>query len=306
MHDLIIIGAGPAGLTAGLYAGRFGLSTLIIEKNFVGGQIILSPMIENFPGFPVGIQTDKLIDNMRRQVEDLGIKISMREVEKIEIDKDIKKIFTQDEALQAKSLIIASGAYPKKLGVPGEDRFVGKGVSYCGTCDGPLFKDKEICVVGGGDRALEEAIFLTKYAQKVNLIHRRSEFRGSDILKKEIGCNKKINIVLDSVIDEICGENKVSSVKIKNLKDNKATTLNCDGVFIFVGMHPNTEFLKNILQLDKDGFIITNQEMRTSCEGVFAAGDCRQSPLWQVITACGDGAIAAQGVHQYVMPYNKH
>ncbi|MDD5044494.1 MAG: thioredoxin-disulfide reductase [Candidatus Omnitrophica bacterium] len=303
MYDLIIIGAGPAGLTAGLYAARFGMHTLILEKNFVGGQIILSPTIENFPGFPGGIKTGVLIEKMQKQVEDLGVKISLSEVLKIESGRDARKVFTQDETLEARTVLIASGAYPKKLGVAGEDKFIGRGVSYCGTCDGPLFKDKEICVVGGGDRALEEAIFLTTYAKKVNLIHRREEFRGSDILKKEVGRNKKINIILESVVEEILGEKKVSGVKIKNIKDNRTTQVGCEGVFIFAGIHPNTDFLKSLLQLDKDGFIITDQEMNSSVKGIFAAGDCRHSPLWQVVTACSDGAIAAHSAHRFIAPY---
>ena len=305
VYDLIIIGSGPAGLTAGLYAGRYGLPTLILEKNFIGGQIILSPAIENFPGFPGGIKTDSLIGNIRKQVEDLGIKIEMCEVLRIELDKQKKKIITQEQVFETKSLIIATGAYPKKLGAIGEEKFIARGVSYCGTCDGPLFKDKEICVVGGGDRALEEALYLTTYANKVNLIHRRDEFRGSSILKKEIERNNKINVILDSVIEEINGEDKVSSVKIKNVKNDKQIILKCDGVFIFVGIHPNTELAKSLLHLDKDGFIITDQEMRTSSEGIFAAGDCRKSALWQVITACGDGAIAAYSAHQYAVSYNR-
>ncbi|MCM8763433.1 MAG: FAD-dependent oxidoreductase, partial [Candidatus Omnitrophica bacterium] len=205
MYELIIVGAGPAGLTAGLYAGRYGLSTLILEKAVVGGQIILSEKIENFPGFPAGIETNALIEKMRKQVENVGVKILMQEVVKIEFDNTLKKVFSPEEVFFAKAVIVASGASARNLGVKGEDKFIGRGISYCATCDGPLFKNKEICVVGGGDRALEEAIFLSRYAKKVYIIHRRSEFRGSHILEEEAKRSKKINFVLDSVVEEIMG-----------------------------------------------------------------------------------------------------
>lgn len=303
MHDLIIIGAGPAGLTAGLYAGRFRLNTLLLEKAIVGGQIILSDTIENYPGFPGAVHTHELMDNMRKQCEGLGLNIDMHEIIKLEGGCDKIKVISSDRDFEAKAVIVACGCQQKRLGVPGEERLIGKGVSYCGTCDGPLFKNKEIAVIGGGDRAIEEAIFLAKYASKVNLIHRRGSLRGSKVLEEEAAKSGKINIILDSLADEITGLDKVSGVKIRNLKTNSVSLLDCQGVFIFVGIQPNTNFLKGSLQLDEHGFIITDNDMRTSLSGIFAAGDCRQKALRQVITAASDGAIAAYSAKQYISPY---
>jgi thioredoxin reductase (NADPH) len=195
---------------------------------------------------------------------------------------------------------VASGASPRKLGIKGEDRFTGQGVSYCGTCDGPLFKDKEIVVVGGGDRAIEEAIFLSGYARKVTVVHRRNELRASKILEERLQHNSKINFILDSVIEEIRGKDKVERISIKNVKTDSLSTLSCQGIFIFVGIQPNTGFLKNILEVDEVGFIITDGEMRTSRRGIFACGDCRKKTLYQVITACAEGAVAAHSAHKYI------
>lgn len=303
MYDLIIIGAGPAGLAAGLYAGRYRLDTLIIEKTAVGGQIVLSHTIENYPGFPGGVHTHELMDNMRKQVEDLGINIDIHEITKLEIDSDVKKVYAIDKTFEAKSLIIATGCQPKRLGVLGEERLIGRGVSYCGTCDGPFFKAKEIAVVGGGDRALEEALFLTRYASKVNLIHRKPSLRGSKILEEEAAKSGKINFILNSTLEEIEGKEKVSGVKIKNIADNSLSHLACQGVFVFIGIEPSTNFLKKSLNLDDHGFIITDQNLQTTQRGVFAAGDCRQKNFRQVVTACSDGAIAASQVKNFLKPY---
>lgn len=303
MHDLIIIGAGPAGLAAGLYAGRFRMNTLILEKMAPGGQIILSLSIDNYPGFPGGIPTSELIDKLKAQVDELGIKIEDREVLEIKPDREIHgfKIETSQGNLQTKAIIIASGAVSKRLDVQGEDKFIGRGVSYCGTCDAPLFRDKEVVAVGGGDKAIEEAIHLANFAKRVSIVHRRSEFRASKILEEKARNNPKINFILDSVIEEIVGENKVSSVKIKNVKTNTSVDFPCDGVFIFVGIKPSTSFLKNFLEMDEHGFIIVDLEMRTSHTGVFAAGDCCKKGLYQVITACGEGATAADSAHKYLL-----
>lgn len=305
MYDLIIIGAGPAGLTAGLYAGRFRLNTLILEKMAAGGQILLSSAIENYPGFPGGISTAELVDRFKKQVDELGVKIEAEEVMEVipivKLNTPVYNIKTQNKSYEAKSLIIASGAQPKKLGVPGEDEFIGRGVSYCGTCDGPLFKNKDIAVIGGGDRAIEEALFLAGYAKEVYLIHRRLEMRASKILEEKAAQNPKIKFVLESVIEEIIGENKAEAVKLKNVKTGASKIISCQGVFIFVGIEPNTAFLKEQLRLDEKGFIITDEDLKTSLEGVFACGDCRKKSLYQVVTACSEGATAADSAHKYLM-----
>ncbi|MFA5411249.1 MAG: thioredoxin-disulfide reductase [Candidatus Omnitrophota bacterium] len=304
VYDLIIIGAGPAGLTAGLYAGRFRLQSLILEKMSAGGQIILSSSIENFPGFPGGIATQELVDKFQQQVIEAGVKITQEEVLEISRGAQSDPLFynlkTSANTYAAKTVIFACGAQPKKLGIGGEDKLVGRGVSYCATCDGPLFKDKEVIVIGGGDRAIEEAIFLASYARKVTLIHRRNELRASGILEEKARSIASINLILESVVEEISGLNRVESVKIKNTKSGSLSTLSCQGVFIFVGIQPNTGFLKNFLETDESGFIITDEEMRTSQPGVFACGDCRKKSLYQVVTACAEAAVAASGAHKYL------
>jgi len=301
MYDLIIVGAGPAGLTAALYAARFRMKALIFERLAVGGQIILSPTIENFPGFPGGINTQELIDRMKKQIDDLGIAVSFEEVTKIVSEDNLFTVETEGQSYKSKSVIIASGAQSKRLGVPGEDKFIGRGVSYCGTCDGPLFRDKEVIVVGGGDRAIEEAIFLSSYASKVTLVHRRQGFRASKILEEQARNNPKISFLLDSVMLEIFGSNKVEGVKIKNLRDNSLSSFVCQGVFIFVGISPNTGFVKNCLELDELGFIMTPRSADTSRAGIFACGDCCKKDLYQVINACGEGAQAADSAYKYLL-----
>lgn len=302
MHDLIIIGAGPAGLTAALYAGRFRLNTLVLEKMSPGGQIILSATIENFPGFPKGIATGDLIEKMRAQVDELGLHIEMQEALEIIPQGDTKtfRLKTESETYETRSIIVASGAMPKKMDIPGEDRFIGRGVSYCGTCDGPLFRDKDILIIGAGDRAFEEALFLSGYASKVTIIHRRQGFRASKILEEKIRSNPKISFLLDSVVEEITGTQKVEAVKVKNLKSGITNELKCQGVFVFVGIKPNTNFLKNQLQLDEKGFIITAPDGATSREGIFASGDCCKKSLYQVVNACGEGAVAADSVYKFL------
>ncbi len=300
MHDLIIIGAGPAGLTAALYAGRFKLNTRIFERISCGGQILLSPSIENYPGFPEGVSTFDLINKFKKQVEDLGLEIESRDVSEITPEDKFYNVKTESGVFSTKTVIIASGAVSKRLGVKGEDKFIGKGISYCGTCDGPLFKNKDIVVVGGGDRAIEDAIFLTGYASRVYLVHRRSEFRASGILVDKARVNPKIKFILDSVIEEIAGGEKVELARIKNVKTNVESNLSCQGVFIFVGISPNTEFIKNIVETNETGFIIIDKRMHTSKEGIFACGDCAEKSLYQVINACGDGATAADSAHKYL------
>ncbi|PIS33672.1 MAG: thioredoxin-disulfide reductase [Candidatus Omnitrophica bacterium CG08_land_8_20_14_0_20_41_16] len=301
MHDLIIIGAGPAGLTAALYAGRFKLNTRIFERISCGGQILLSPAIENYPGFPGGISTFDLIDKFKKQVEDLGLEIENQSVLEIIPEGKFYNVKTESGVFKTKTVIVASGAASKRIGVKGEDKFIGKGVSYCGTCDGPLFKNKDIVVVGGGDRAVEDAIFLANYAKRVYLVHRRSEFRASQILVDKAKTTPKIKFILEFVVEEIIGGNKVEQVRIKNVKTSVESNLFCQGVFILAGINPNTEFIKNILEINEAGFIIIDRRMHTSKEGIFACGDCVEKGLYQVISACSDGAAAADSAHKYLL-----
>lgn len=297
-HDLIIIGAGPAGLTAGLYAGRSRLKTLILEKLSVGGRILLTERIENYPGFVDGIITADLIKRIEEQVKKLEVKIKPEEV--LELDCKSMSVKSGSKAYSAHAIIIATGAHPKRLGIIGEEKFTGRGVSYCATCDGAFYKEKSVVIIGGGNSMAEEALFLTRFAKQVNIVHRRSELRASAVLQERLKKNKKINFVLNSVVSEIIGSNKVESVKIKDMTSGEERVLPCAGVFIYVGYAPETQFIKEKLKLDDTGFIITQDDLSTSAEGIFACGDCRKKALYQVITACGDGATAADSAYKFI------
>jgi len=299
-YDVIIIGGGPAGLTASIYASRARIKALLIESFSVVCQAVMTDHIENYPGFPDGVNGFELINKFKKQAEKFGTGFIAAEVKEIKEAKPGWQIITEDKAYNASSIIIASGASPKSLGVPGEDKFRGRGVSYCGTCDGALFKNKEVVVVGGGDTALEEALFLTRFAKKVTLAHRRNALRGTKILQERVFANKKIEIAWDSIVKEIVGVSKVAAVKIKNVKTGVVTDFACDGVFIFVGYTPNTGFLKGVAPLDENGYIIADDNCLTSKLGMFACGDCRKKLLRQVVTAAGDGATAAFACQRYL------
>ncbi|MFA5144396.1 MAG: thioredoxin-disulfide reductase [Candidatus Omnitrophota bacterium] len=298
MHDLIIIGAGPAGLTAALYAGRSRLKTVVLEKMGVGGRILLTETIENYPGFPGGISTQELVNRMEEQARALDVEFETEEA--LELDCRAKTVKAGSKIYTAKSIIIATGARPRKLGVPGEDKLTGRGVSYCATCDGPLYKEKNVIVVGGGNAVAEEAIYLTRFAKRVDIIHRRNDLRASAILQERLKENKKIHFILSSVVTEITGSGKIESVKIKDVNTSEQRSVSCDGMFIYIGYEPETVFIKNKVGLDEAGFIITDQNLATSAEGVFACGDCRRKSLYQVVTACGDGAIASDSAYKYI------
>lgn len=298
-YDLIIIGAGPAGLTAALYAGRSRLKTLILEKIGVGGRILLTEVIENFPGFSGGIETAELINRMQEQVKSLGVDIVTEEV--LGIDCKAKIVKTNAGEYACGVIIIATGAEPRKMGVPGEERLTGRGVSYCATCDGPLYRDKSVVIVGGGNAMAEEALYLTRYAKSVTIIHRRDQLRASPILQEKLRENKKISFALSSVVTEITGSGRVESIKVKDLNSSQEKVITCDGIFIYIGYIPDTAFAKGKLKLDETGFIITGEDMSTSEEGIFACGDCRSKTLYQVITACGDGAVAADSAYKYLV-----
>lgn len=300
-YDVIIIGAGPAGLSAGLYASRAKLNTLLLEKGIVGGQITKTTEIENYPGSDEGITADDLVLKMKEQCLSFGAKISMEEVISVTKDKDIFQIKTNKNEYSAKSCIIASGSIPRPLGIKGEKEYTGMGVSYCATCDGGFFTGLDVVVVGGGDTALKEGIFLTKFAKKVSIIHRRDKFRGARILEDRAKNNDKIEFILNSEVIEIKGEDGlVNAVTIKNNKTNEVYDYKTDGVFMFVGNNPTSNMFKDLVELDEKGYIITNENLETNVKGLFVAGDVRRKNLRQVVTAASDGAICAVGSEEYI------
>lgn len=297
--DVIVLGGGPAGLAAGMYAARAGLNVLILEKAVLGGQIAVTGYIDNCPGCIEGSGTE-LIAYMQNQATKFGAKIAYAEVLEVNLQGNTKTIYTTDGKFLARSVIVATGASPQKLGVPGEEKLRGKGVSHCATCDGPFYKDKVVAVVGGGDAAVEEANYLTRFASKVILIHRRNTLRATKIIQDRAMANPKIEFIWDTVIDEMLGDGKISSVILRNVKTDQRSELQIDGLFIYIGMNPNTEVFEGQLQLTPEGYIVTDERMETSVPGVFAAGDIRHTPLRQVITAAADGAIAATYADRYL------
>ena len=297
MLDVLIIGGGPAGLAAALYAGRAQLKGLLLEKLSPGGQVLVTDFVENYPGFPDGITGFELVDKMAQQAKKFGIEIKNGEVSKIKTDGDgFVVILSNGERIETKTVIVATGATHRNLGVKGERELTGKGVSYCATCDGPFFRDQEVAVVGGGDSAIQEAIFLTKFAKKIYVIHRRDELRAVKILQKRAFSNPKIEFIWDSVVEEILGENQVEGVRIRHVKTETISNLSVQGVFIFIGIEPNTSLVKGLIKLDDRNFIKTDEWMRTSLKGIYAAGDCRSKPLLQIVTAVAEGATAAFAV----------
>ena len=300
-YDLVIIGGGPAGLTAGLYAARARLNVILLEKSVTGGQIIVTDWIENYPGFPEGISGIDLTGRMSEQAKRFGLQMETEEVVSLNCSDKVKKIKLSNRTITAHAVILATGASPSKLGVPGEDAFYGKGVSFCATCDGPFFSGSVVAAVGGGDTAVQESIFLTKFAKKVFLIHRRNALRASKILQERAFANDKIEILWDSVLTEIKGgKTGVTNISVKNVKTEKTTDHAVDGCFIWVGIQPNSGFLGDDIKLDEHGFILVDEKMETSIQGVFAAGDGRSTPLRQIATAIGDAAIAAVSAEHYI------
>ncbi|MBN2223696.1 MAG: thioredoxin-disulfide reductase [Deltaproteobacteria bacterium] len=300
-YGLIIIGAGPAGLTAAVYAGRGGLNTLVLERMSAGGHAAVTDAIENYPGFPEGISGAELAESMEKQAKKFGASFkTIMQVTELEHAGGFFKIRAGDETFTAKSVIVATGADPTKLGVPREDELTGRGVSYCAVCDGAFFKGAEVAVVGGGNSAVEEAIYLTRYAKKVYVIHRRDRFRADKILTDRMFSHPAIEAITENIVEEIIGENSVSAVRLKNVRTKEAGTLKIEGIFVYAGYHPNTEFLKGIVELDKSGCVVTDAEMATGVPGLFAAGDVRAKGLRQVITAAGDGATAAYWAGKHI------
>ncbi len=301
IFDLIILGGGPAGLNAALYAKRGGIDVAIIDTSSVGGQPVNYLEIENYLGFPT-IQGWELAEKFEQHIDKFNIqKFQNEEIQNVDLTSTIKTVQTLKNKYLAKTIIIATGASPKKLGIRGEDEYIGKGVSYCAVCDGAFYKNKTVVVIGGGNAAVEEGIYLTKFAEKVYIMHRRDELRADKIIQERAFNNEKIEFIFDSVPLEIVGDSKkVNLIQYKNVKTGEIKTLNVDGVFPYIGFSPNTEFFNAQLVQDEFGFIRVDENMRTSEVGVFAAGDVRRTPLRQVITAVADGAIAGMSAVKYL------
>ena len=300
MYDTIIIGAGPAGMTAALYAARSNLKVSLLERGIPGGQMNNTADIENYPGY-ANISGPELAEKMFEPLENLGVEHLFGLVEKIEDRGDFKEIITEDERFEAKTVIIASGANHRHLGVPGEEDFNSRGVSYCAVCDGAFFRDEDLLVVGGGDSAVEEAIFLTRFAKSVTIVHRRDELRAQKVLQDRAFANEKIRFVWDSVVESIHGdERKVTGVTFKNVKTGELSQAEFGGIFIYVGLDPVSEFAKDLGITDEAGWILTDHQMKTSVAGIYAVGDVRQKDLRQITTAVGDGAIASQEAYKYL------
>ena len=301
-HDLVILGGGPAGLTAGLYAARSRLDVVLLEGKTCGGQLMTYETVENYPGFPEGIEAPDLVQRMVDQATRFGLKIVKDKALSIEIhtDKPEKTVVLKDGVIRCKSIIVASGAHARKIDVEGEKRLTGKGVSYCATCDGAFFEDCIISVVGGGDQAVEEGLYLTKFGRQVNIIHRRNELRATKVIQEKAFNNPKIKFIWDTVVTGIHGEELVESVTLKNLKTGDVSQMATDSVFVFVGTLPSSEFLNNAVSLDKDGFIIVNKEMETNVPGIYAAGDVISKRLRQISSSVGEGAVAAFNAEKYL------
>ncbi len=299
-YDIIIIGGGPAGLTAGLYASRAKLKTLLIEMALPGGKVAITDTIENYPGFPEGINGFDLGFKLKEQAERFGLEIITEQVSSTELQGPIKIVRTTEAEYQSKAIIIASGARANMLNVPGEKELVSRGVSYCGTCDGAFFQGREIVVVGGGDTAIEEALFLTRFATKITVIHRRDTLRATKILQERAFAEPKINFIWNSVVEKIIGSEKVTAVEVRNIETNEVETLNTEGVFVFVGATPETEFLSQGLSYSEQGYIVADETTITNIPGIYAAGDVRTKQLRQVVTAVSDGANAITSAEKYL------
>jgi thioredoxin reductase (NADPH) len=302
--DIIIIGSGPAGLTAAIYAARANLKPLVFEGVQPGGQLMITTEVENFPGFKDGIMGPELMQEMRDQAERFGAEIETADVTRVELTADKKTVWAEDEAYEARAVIIATGAAANLLGLENEKRLMGRGVSACATCDGFFFTNKEICVAGGGDSAMEEATFLTRYASKVHIIHRRDQFRASKIMVRKASDNPKIDFIMDSIVVDVLGDEKVTGVKIQNKKTGEISELKVEGMFVAIGHTPNTSLFKGQLDMDEKGYIITctdkKNQTATSVPGVFACGDVQDPHYRQAITAAGSGCAAALDAERYI------
>lgn len=301
-HDLVVLGGGPAGLTAGLYAARSRLDVVLLEGKACGGQLMTYESVENYPGFPEGIEAPELVQKMVDQATRFGLKIVKDQALSVKIhpEKQEKTVVLKDGEIRCKAIIVATGAHARKIDVEGEAKLTGKGVSYCATCDGAFFEDCIISVVGGGDQAVEEAIYLTKFGRQVNIIHRRDELRATKVIQERAFSNPKIKFIWDTVVTGIHGDELVERVTLKNVKTGDISEMATDSVFVFVGTLPSSDFLNGIVSLDKDGFVVVNKEMETSVPGVYAAGDVVSKRLRQISASVGEGATAAFNAEKYL------
>jgi len=302
VYDVVIVGAGPAGLTAGIYCSRGRLKTAVLERNMAGGQIALTDLVENYPGFPEGISGFDLSQKMKEQAEKFGAE--MREIEGVaDLRRDPEGhyvVVTDREEILARTVILAPGVEPRRSGIPGEAEFIGRGVSWCATCDGALYRGKTVAVIGGGDSAVEEGMFLTKFADKVFLVHRRNELRAAPIAQERAFANPKVEFVWDSIPKQIDGADMVEALEVENVKTGEGRSLPVNGVFMYIGQIPNTAWLKDTVELDDYGYIVTDGLLRTELPGVFACGDARANPLKQIAMAVGEGALAAVQAERYL------
>ena len=305
-EKVIIIGSGPAGLTAALYAARAVLNPLVIAGSQLGGQISITNQIENYPGFPEGITGPELSQLMQKQAEAFGARIIIDEVTGADFNNGWPFIIrTHGEVFEAEAVIVCAGASPRRLEIPGEEEMIGRGVSFCATCDGFFFRDKDVVVVGGGDSAIEETIFLTRFVNQARIIHRRDELRAGEVLKKRAFANEKISFIWDSVVDEIMGDGKVEAIRIRNVKTGGTSELATDGVFIFIGQYPNSSMFKGQLEMDERGYLITDDHMATSVPGVFAAGEIQDPTYRQIATSVGQGCAAAMMAERWLEEQEK-
>jgi thioredoxin reductase (NADPH) len=301
IRDVAIIGGGPSGLTAGLYLGRAKIDAVLLDEQLTGGEAVNSPLIENYPGFPEGISGAELMERMKAQADRFNLESrTFAKVMKLELDGGVKKVRTEDGEVDARAVIVTTGRSPRKMGIPGEEEFSGRGISYCATCDAPLFKERVVMVVGGGDAAVEEALHLSRFASKVVLVHRRDELRASSYLQERILSDPKVEFMWNSEITEIKGQKMVESAVIANNLTRERTEVPVSGVFFYVGNSPNTGFLKDVVELDEAGYVVTDERLESSVPGVFAAGDARANHLKQVVWAAAEGALAAVSAQRYL------
>lgn len=300
-YDVIIIGGGPAGLTAGLYTSRAKLDTLLIERMIIGGQVMTTTKVENYPGFPGGIDGPELVARFQEHCQEFGLQVTTGEVEKLVDQGEYKLIIVDGEEYKTRAVIVTTGAEPRKMGIPGEKELTGRGVSYCATCDGAFFRDVPVAVIGGGDTAVEEALFLTRFASKVYLVHRRDQLRATKTLQERVLKNDKIEVVWNNVPEEVLANQRgVNGLRLVDKVTGEKRSLAVEGVFFAIGVIPKAHFLADILQLNEEGYILTDDQGRTSLPGVFAAGDVRSKLLKQIATAVGDGAVAAIATEKYL------